>query len=242
MIPGRLSALSRHAEGEARDLLRRGHCQRPSMRSGDLGGDVEAEAEPLLARAGRGARRRARTGTSMSRRRDGRAGVGDGQLETVVAARARTRPGRSVAVGQGVGQQVGERAGRCARGRRPRAAVRSISASIVAIRPGRPQLGDDLLQDRLQMRRRTIRLRRARRPAGRGRSPGRCRSARPSARRSLHQRDHRRGLLRRATSLSSSRRAGVDRGQRIAQVVAEDGDELLAQLRGLPFVQERPSR
>ena len=106
------------------------------------------------------------------------------------------------------------------------------------LRPGGPQLGDDLLQHRPQARLGVeVELKAAAEaPAGeiehvvdelghpRDAALDEAHDRRPpAAERFLLEHAH----------------AGVDRGERVAQIVAEHGDELLAQLRRLALVEER---
>ena len=98
------------------------------------------------------------------------------------------------------------------------------------IGPGRAQLIDHLQQRRRQRLSAVARRVPARRRDGRAQNRARCRSGPPCARRSSASAATIVRALPVEPLLGEQRGAGVDRRQRIAQVVAEHGDELLAQL------------
>ncbi len=206
------------------------------MGAGNLRSDVESQAESLLPRLDRGARKRLKQMVG-SLERDGLAEVCDGELEAAVVA-TRANPDRTdrVAVGESVREQIGEQLGDARAVTSDGSAYREF-APDGAIRPGGLHFGDDLLQHRLQSR--------VNDPS-QGKPP-----AQPSAREvhdvidepghslgaPVDQRDDMSSLL---TERHHGQQlcAPMYRIQRIAQIVAHDGDELLPQLRGLSLVQK----
>src|SRR4051794_19077499 len=101
----------RHPKREPRLLRRRADLERATVGAGDLRGDVEAEAQALLAGAEGGA------GEGLEEALLGGWGdrvapVGDGELEAGgVGAGVDADGGAGGAVGEGVGEEVGEELG-----------------------------------------------------------------------------------------------------------------------------------
>src|SRR4051794_2362372 len=136
----------RHPEREPRLLCRRADLQRAAVGAGDLRGDVEAEAQALLAGAEGGA------GEGLEEALLGGGGdrvapVGDGELEAGgVGVGVDADGSAGGAVGEGVGEEVGEELGD------PGAVAVDGAADGEAgldgaVGPGGLELGDNLLED-----------------------------------------------------------------------------------------------
>ena len=194
------------------------------MRAGDLEGDVETQPETLLAGARLAAEERLEQ-PLQSRRGNRRTGIADRQLEPAVR-RVRGDIDRRIggAVCQGIGQEVGEELSDPACVAMDRRIDPEVGDDLAAGRDP-AQLVDDLAQQRCEQDIAAADLDAVAEPAAREVHDvvDQRRHARYAA---LHESQ---GLARVTHPFPQQLGPGLDRRERIAQVMPEDGNELLAQ-------------